>query len=113
MQLPGMDEAEIYPAKIRGYLLSPWHPLGKFKAAFFAEPGYTVADGQRLAGDLLCHSRENPARLARFSGHGREFENRLTLVGPSGSAAVVLAIWIVLRDERQPRFVTAYPRARA
>lgn len=64
MQLPGLDEAQLDPEKIRGYLLSPWHPLGKFKAAFFNELGYTVADWQRLADDLLRHAREHPARLA-------------------------------------------------
>jgi hypothetical protein len=112
VRLPGLEAAEIDPAKIRGYLLSPWHPLGKFKAAFFAELGYSAGDWQRLAEDLQRHAREHPARLARFSLHGQKYEIRGRLVGPSGSTAVVVAIWIVLRGERHPRFVTAYPRAR-
>jgi hypothetical protein len=34
---------------------------------------------------------------------------RGTLNGPSGEAADVITVWIVLDGESAPRFVTAYP----
>lgn len=41
--------------------------------------------------------------------HGRKFQVRGTLHGPLDELNVV-TIWIVLRRERFPRFVTAYPQ---
>jgi hypothetical protein len=32
-----------------------------------------------------------------------------TITGPSGRAAGVVAVWIILNGEDFPRFVTAYP----
>jgi len=36
--LPNADEAVIEPAKLRDYLLSTTHPLGRFKARFLGAP---------------------------------------------------------------------------
>jgi hypothetical protein len=42
---PDWEKAEIDPAKIRDYLLSLTHPVGRFKAPFFAALGYTSKSG--------------------------------------------------------------------
>ncbi len=42
MRMPGAERAVIDSAKIRDYLLSPSHPVGRFKAVFFASLGYTA-----------------------------------------------------------------------
>ena len=44
--LPNADRATIEPSKVRDYLLSPAHPIGRFKAAVFAALGYTQDDWQ-------------------------------------------------------------------
>lgn len=44
MKLPERDRAIIDAEKLRDYLLSPSHPVGRFKAAFFASLGYTQAN---------------------------------------------------------------------
>ncbi|HKH48502.1 MAG TPA: adhesin, partial [Thermoanaerobaculia bacterium] len=44
MKLPGADRAIVDEAKVRDYLLSSEHPVGRFKAAFFANVGYTRQD---------------------------------------------------------------------
>lgn len=108
-----MERAEVDEAKVRGYLLSPWHPLGKFKAAFFAELGYSVQSWERLARDLVRHARVHPVASVSISRYGQKFEVRGTLVGPTGAEARLVTIWIVLRGESHPRLVTAYPRTRA
>jgi hypothetical protein len=41
MKLPGADRAIVDAAKVRDYLLSPEHPVGRFKAVFFGALGYT------------------------------------------------------------------------
>lgn len=112
MRLPGVHAAHVDPAKVRDYLLSHTHPLGRHKAAFFAEMGYSASDWECLAADLRRHAAEHPAVSVRLSRYGRSFEVRGSMRGPSGSAALVTTVWIVLRGEDHPRFVTAYPRAR-
>jgi len=46
VKLPDWERVEIDPAKIRDYLLSSTHPVGRFKAPFFAALGYTEKDWQ-------------------------------------------------------------------
>lgn len=41
MSLPNADRAIVDPAKVRDYLLSASHPVGRFKAAFFLSLGYS------------------------------------------------------------------------
>ena len=48
MLLPNADRAEIDPAKLRDYLLSFTHPVGRFKARFFNALGYIAAEWQTL-----------------------------------------------------------------
>src|SRR5258708_15206453 len=46
--LSNADQAIIDPVKLHGYLLSTSHPIGRFKAAFFARLGYTSINWQAL-----------------------------------------------------------------
>lgn len=52
MKLPAAERAVIEPAKIRDYLLSNSHPVGRFKAPFFASLGYASVNWHRLDKDL-------------------------------------------------------------
>jgi uncharacterized protein DUF6883 len=71
MKLPAAERAVIAPAKIRDYLLSTSHPVGRFKAPFFASLGYTNANWRRLEEDLrdlavlATRNSERPIRMAR------------------------------------------------
>lgn len=58
MGVPGADHAVIEPRKLRDYLLSPAHPVGRFKAAFFASLGYTQEAWGTLSADLRRHALE-------------------------------------------------------
>jgi hypothetical protein len=48
MRLPAAQLAIVEAAKIRDYLLSLEHPVGRYKASFFTALGYTREDWQRL-----------------------------------------------------------------
>jgi hypothetical protein len=109
MKVPGAEVAVVDPAKVRDYLLSPEHPVGRFKARFFASIGYSRDDWQRLVSDLHQIIASNEATLGAQSAFGQKYEVRGTLVGPSRLAAAVVTVWIVLAGERAPRFVTAFP----
>ena len=111
MALPNVDRAVIDPAKLRDYLLSTTHPVGRFKAALFLSLGYEPLAWQRLEADLRAQHLVHPARELEASAYGRKFAIRARLVGPSGRSAEFTSIWIVLVAEDFPRFVTAYPGA--
>lgn len=111
MKLPAAEHAWIEPAKVRDYLLSPVHPVGRFKAAFFVRFGYTREGWRRLEADLLRLAREGEAEVGRPSAFGRMFLVRGTLGGPSGRTFKLVTVWIIRHDEAFPRLVTATPGA--
>jgi uncharacterized protein DUF6883 len=109
MKLPAGERAFIEPAKIRDYLLSDSHPVGRFKAPFFASLGYTRTGWRRLDEDLRGLAVSGDAEPGRNSPYGQKYEIRGTLKGPSGKSAEVLTVWIILFGGGTPQFVTAFP----
>lgn len=109
MKLPNADQAFIDPAKLRDYLLSPTHPVGRFKAPFFAAMGYTQTEWQKLEMDLRAQIEVQEAALSTTSRYGQKYEVRAMLIAPDGRSAVLMTVWIVRTGEQEPRFVTAYP----
>ena len=109
MKLPAAERVIIEPAKIRDYLLSTSHPVGRFKAPFFASLGYTNANWRRLEKDLRDLAISGDAEPGRDSLYGLKYEIHGTLKGPSGKSAEVLIVWIVLFGGDVPQFVTAFP----
>jgi hypothetical protein len=89
MMLLGAEHAVVDAAKVRDYLLSHEHPVGRFKAVFFETLGYSKATWPRLQNDLLALCRTAAAVEGQSSEFGRKYEVRGTLVGPSGRSAEV------------------------
>ena len=110
MSLPNFNRASIDPQKVREYLLSEAHPVGRFKAAFFCAFGYTQNRWEQLRDDLLALAQGGVAAPGKPSPFGRTFEVNGILKGPSGRSAEIQTVWIVRWNEDAPRFVTAYPR---
>jgi len=109
VKLPGCDKAVIPNEKVRDYLLSDEHPVGRFKAAFFHALGYTRTNWHQLRCDLLVHASEGQAQGGLESPYGTRYEVRGIIEGPNGREASLVSVWIVRSGERAPRFVTAYP----
>jgi hypothetical protein len=109
MMLPGAERAVIDASKVRDYLLSHEHPIGRFKAVFFESLGYAQSDWTRLQAALLDLGRSRDAVEGQASQFGRKYEVRGSLIGPSGRRADVVTVWVVLTGDDTPRFVTAYP----
>ena len=109
MSLPEGSRAVIEPAKLRDYLLSSTHPVGRFKAVFFHALGYSADDWQTLEADLRELARTHEAVAGQVSPYGTKYEMHATLTGPNGRTAGIVAVWILRNDEDFPRFVTAYP----
>jgi hypothetical protein len=109
MKLPRADHAIVDEVKVRDYLLSPEHPVGRFKAAFFASMGYTRQDWELLQHDLVSIATSEDATLGQLNAFGQKYEVRGRIKGPTGRRFEVVTVWIVLNGESAPRFVTAYP----
>ena len=109
MLIPNAERAVIDPAKLRGYLLSATHPVGRFKASFFARLGYSADSWQHLDEDLRRQHLLQPARLVESTRYGQKYEIRAILKGPNKQSALVVSIWLVPAGRDIPRFVTAYP----
>jgi hypothetical protein len=109
MRLPKAEHAIVDPSKVRDYLLSPQHPVGRFKAAFFSSLGFEAEDWESLRLALLTHARDGEASPEIASLYGKKFRVRGMLQGPNGKTASVVSIWIARRDDGLPRFVTAFP----
>lgn len=108
MQLPNAEHAFIEPTKVRDYLLSDAHPVGRFKAVVFLALGYSGERWEILRDDLLAIARTGSATVGRPSQYGQKCEVDGSLQGPSGRSATFRTVWIV--DEKSTRFVTAFPR---
>ena len=109
MPLPDADVAEIDPQKLHGYILSHTHPVGRFKARFFAALGYSAARWQELEADLRIQHLTQDAQPGESLPEGQRFTIRAILKGPNGQSAVVLSVWFIAAAGGAPRFVTAYP----
>lgn len=109
MSLPNSDDAVIDEAKIRDYLLSPEHPVGRFKAIFFNALGYSRDDWEVLRAHLLELARAGTGIPQPPGAYGQKFEVSGTITGPVGRTATITTVWIIRTTEDFPRFITAFP----
>ena len=109
MQLPGAERAFVDPPKLRDYLLSPEHPVGRTKERFFAALGFSRSAWPVLRTALLDLAIRGEASPGPANAHGQKYEVSGTIQGPNGREAWILTIWIILSGEDFPRFVTACP----
>jgi len=108
MKLPNINQAIVPSEKLRDYLLSFSHPVGKFKAVFFRTLGYTDKNWQQLELAIRSLLKQDAFERER-TNFGQKYEIRGTIVGPSGKQANIITIWIIREGEEVPRFITAYP----
>jgi hypothetical protein len=108
MRLPSPETAVIDERKLRDYLLSASHPVGRFKAAFFESLGYGADQWELLERDLRSVLR-NDAVPTEKTEYGQKYEVRGSITGPSRRSADIVTVWIVLEGEERPKLITAFP----
>lgn len=67
MKLPKAESVRIDERKVRGYLLSQTHPVGRFKARVFAALGFDEATADAFVGDLRRIAAEG--EVSQVQGH--------------------------------------------
>jgi hypothetical protein len=107
--LPNADRATVSDEKVRDYLLSSSHPVGRFKAVFFAALGFSAERWEMLRDALLDVATTGNTTAGQTSAFGRKFEIRASLRGPSGRSADVVTVWMISNGQDFPHFVTAHP----
>ena len=107
--LPNASNATVDPNKVRDYLLSPSHPIGRFKAVVFLALGYSQQEWETLRDDLLGLAKTGNAVPTEPSTYGQKYEVSGKLTGPNGRAGNFKTIWLVEFEKSAPRFLTAYP----
>ncbi len=90
--LPDAEQARIDPRKLRDYALNPKHISGQYKAAFFAQMGYSASDWQRLERDIREQHLAQPAEPGQPSPYGRKYTITAPLQGPRGWARWVTTV---------------------
>jgi hypothetical protein len=112
VKIPGAERAIVDAAKVRDYLLSPEHRVGSAKARFFTQLGFEQRNWTVLQQELHQFATQE-AQLGRASRFGQKYVVAGTIQGPAGRVAPLVVVWVVLKGENFPRFVTAYPGAKS
>ena len=109
MKLPNADRVRIDERKVRGYLLSPSHPVGRFKARVFAALGFGEGTAEPFMAELRRIAAAGEVAEVEDTAFGRKYTVPGDLTGPAGSAHV-LTVWIQEPGQEDVRLVTVRPR---
>jgi hypothetical protein len=111
-RLPNAEQARIDPRKLRDYALNFEHDAGRFKAAFFAQMGYSADAWQQLDHDIREQHLSQPAEPGRSSPFGRKFVITAPVQGPHGEARQITTVWIQRPGSEVVELVTIEPASR-
>ncbi len=109
MKLPGAERAVIDSRKLRDYVLSRTHPVGRYKAAVFAALGFTDDNWEELEAALRKAAVEGDAELDESTPYGEKYRLRSILQGPIGAPSEIVSVWIVRHGDDRPHLVTVMP----
>src|SRR4030067_3442490 len=95
MKLPHKEKAYIPLLKIRDYLLSETHPIGKSKAKFFRTLGFNETNTALLKQGLLTIAQNDDVKEAVSSLYGVKYVIDGLLETPVGESVNIRSIWII------------------
>jgi Domain of unknown function (DUF6883) len=110
MKLPERERALIPEAKVRDFLLSLSHPVGRHKARFFIDHGFLPESWESLADALIRHAMDHEVAQVLDLEIGIKYVIEGSMPMPDGRSSQVRSIWMIDIGEQRPRFITAYPR---
>lgn len=91
-KLPNAEKAIIEAEKLRGYILSPTHPVGQSKAAFSQKLGYTAENWEAFEQALRDLIDSYDAREGEENQYGRKFVVRGSLTSPTGERVQIVTV---------------------
>ncbi len=108
MRLPRADRVRIDVRKVGDYLLSPMHPVGRFKARVFKALGFEQATISAFVAEVRRMAAEGEVAEVEDFEFGRKYTVPGELKGPRGAARVV-TVWIQEAGREDVRLVTVRP----
>ncbi len=109
MKVPNYHNALIPTDKIEGYILSKTHPIGKTKALFFEQVGYTISNRDFFIEDIYSILKENYVARKIETEYGIKYIVKGNVGERFGKPVAVTTIWLIEEGSSIPRFITAYP----
>jgi len=109
VQLPHAENALVPLDKLTRYLLDHRHPRGGPKARFFLSCGFRPDRPERLRWTLREVAWNGLVVETVPTAHGTKYVVDGDARSPGGRTIRLRTVWIVPRNERAPRLVTAYP----
>ena len=110
MKFPNSQKAVVDERKVREYLLSSSHPVGRFKARFFGSIGFSAEAWSGFVEALQRLAVEGDAQVLDESEYGQKYVVRGRIGGPGARQTEVESVWIIRAGDDTPRLVTVYPR---
>lgn len=109
MKLPNRENAHIPPQKLKDYILSKTHSVGRWKARFFRAFGFDETSVAALEQSLIAIAHSKDVKDVIPSEHGTKYVIESSLQTPSGNPVQVRTVWVIDEGQDRPRFVTVYP----
>jgi len=110
MNVPNWERAYVPERKVRDYLLSLSHPVGKSKARFFRGLGFDEATVDQLREELRGVIQRAHVEETERTSHGTKYVVVGSIRSPNGEDVTIRTVWMIEEEGPDaPRFVTAYP----
>ena len=109
MRPPNAEDAQVDLEKLKGYLLSETHPIGRSKGKFFRGIGFDESNVEILEQGLIAIAKSEEIVETSSSLHGTKYIVDGLITTPSGNRVKLRTVWIIDKGQNLPRFVTAYP----
>jgi len=110
MKLPNSQKAVVDERKVREYLLSSSHPVGRFRATFSGSIGFPAESWPGFVEALQRLAVEGDALVLEESEYGQKYLVRGRIGGPGARQAEVESVRIIRAGNEIPNLVTVYPK---
>jgi hypothetical protein len=105
-RLPNAEQAIIEAGKLQDYILSSVHPVGRFKAAFFQRLGYSIGNWEIFEQRLRELVLSEDVTKVEDTRYGQKFIVEGLLDSLTGEKVQIVTVWVILKGEKIPRFIT-------
>jgi hypothetical protein len=95
--------------KVRDYLLSETHAIGKSKAKFFRQHGFDESNVHSFKMALIAIAQTEQVSQMTNNPFGVKYSIEGTMETPNGVIIKVRTIWIIENGSETPKLVTVYP----
>ena len=107
MKIYNPNQAIIPKRKITEYLLSNTHPVGKSKAKYFEQYGFSAESWEIMADALSVFVNENEISSIQNTNFGERYVIDGNLQSPDERNPLIRTIWVL--ENNVPIFITAFP----